>query len=208
MLKKKTIKRIALLLIFILVFLCSCKNQETNFGKVNDSNNITQETTNNQNSSSNNDSSKEQDNSSDSSSEISVEVEMPAGWEAVAHTNLPAHYIKDVAVFMLSNVGYIGANIDEVAEIAKKSNEAMYQNVTYDGDTEKIKIDGIDARKFVCSYEFNKLPMKSMFIYFFKGEKTYSITFTTTQTNLDGYYDWFSNYIEDYESILANIKIK
>lgn len=124
-------------------------------------------------------------------------------------SNLPVHYIKDgLAVFMLNNIGFSGDNLDDVVKAIKSSNELIYQNLTYDGETEKIKIDGIDAIKLICNYNFDKLSMKSMFVYFIKDDETYDISFTTTQDGIDDSDNYFNSLIEDFEFILANMKIK
>lgn len=200
------------LCVLMLVFLCSCTKQEvSSIGNAKDDVKVQDDkSANNQDNTSSDDTSKDgQDSSAALSSEISVELELPDGWEQVPDSNLPAHYIKDgLAVFMLNNIGFNGDNLDDVVKAIKSSNELMYQNLTYDAETENIKLDGIDARKIICSYNFNKLPMKSMFVYFFKDDETYAISFTTFLDDIDGSDNYFNSLIEDFEFILANIKIK
>ncbi len=134
--------------------------------------------------------------------EIKVTVDLPHGWTPVEGSQLPAHYIKDgSAVFMVMKQGYTGDTIDAVTEKAKAANENAYKNVKYEGETQSVKVDGKDARKFVCTYDFSGLKMKSMFVYFFYGSDTYTIAFT----NFPDSYEALS---DDYADILARIKFE
>ena len=134
--------------------------------------------------------------------EIKVTVDLPEGWEPVEGSDLPAHYIKNgSAVFMVTKLGYSGDTIDAVTELAKASNEKSYEKVEYEGGTESVKVGGREARKFVCTYGFGGLAMKSMFVYFFYGRDTYVIAF-------NDYSDSYDALSDDYAAILAQIKFE
>ncbi len=134
--------------------------------------------------------------------EIRVAVDLPQGWTPVEGSTLPAHYIKDgSAVFMVTKVGYSGDTIDAVTELAKAANENAYKDVNYEGEIESVKVDGRDARKFVCTYDFGGLKMKSMFVYFFYGSEPYTIAFSNFPDSYDALLD-------DYADILARMKLE
>lgn len=188
---------VILLCIFMTAFLCSCMQKGTS-GQSEPSESKTPQDT----ELSVNQSTSAQPETSSPANEMKLSADLPEGWEPVEGSELPAHYIKnDSAVFMITKHGYLGDTLDTVTELAKASNEKSYENVVYEGITESIKIDGMAARKFVCTYDLGGLPMKSMFVYFFCGRDTYVIAFTDFADS----YDVLS---DDYTAILAQIKFE
>lgn len=192
---KRTIA--VLLCVFIMAFLCSCTQQGTiGRSKSSESNPppntespVSQNTL-------------AQPEAGTPANEIKLAVDLPDEWEPVEGSNLPAHYIKNgSAVFMVTKQGFSGDTVDAVTELAKAANEKSYTKVQYEGETENVKVDGKDARKFVCTYDFGGLTMKSMFVYFFYGHDTYAIVFSDFAESFDALSD-------DYAAILAQIKFE
>ena len=212
---KRTIA--VLLCVFIVAFLCSCAQQGTTGQSKPSESNPPQntESPDSQSTLEQPDESTPEESTSDGSTpeestseestpanEMKLAIDLPDGWEPVEGSNLPAHYTKNVsAVFMVTKQGYSGDTLDTVTELAKSANEKAYGKVQYEGETESIKVDGKDASKFVCTYEFGGLSMKSMFVYFFYGQDTYSIAFSDFAESYDALSD-------DYAAILAQIKFE
>ena len=185
-----------LLCALISVFACSCTQQETS-SPINppETNQQDAESSESQNSSA-------QSETNTESKPMKLSVNLPNGWEAVEGSILPAHYMKnDSAVFMVMQQGYTGNTIDDVVEMAKDANSKTYDSIAYQGNTESIKVDGKDARKFVFTYSFGGLSMKSMTVYLFYEQDTYAIIFTD-------FAESFDTLTEDYEAILAQIKFE
>ena len=125
---------------------------------------------------------------------------VPEGWTKVEGSTIPVQYMKGTASFMAKTEYFKSTNLDDVVKEALAVFQESFNGVTVTGEAQSIKVDGLDARKFVFTCNVSQIPMKYMYVYAMAdGGGVYSITFGDLA-------DTFDSLSADYESILSQIK--
>ncbi|MFA6447100.1 MAG: hypothetical protein WCW31_02470 [Patescibacteria group bacterium] len=124
---------------------------------------------------------------------------VPEGWLPVEGSVLPVQYMKGSASFMAKTESFGTTDLDQVTEKALAIFKSAFSNVSVQGETTRITVDGHDARKLVFTSEISGIKMKYMYVYTVVGNDVYAITFGDQAESYD-------SYISDYEKILNQIK--
>lgn len=132
---------------------------------------------------------------------VQAEITPPEGWEAVAGSVLPVHYMKETASFMVKEEALQSDTPDGLIAEAKDIFESAFDKVSYVGDTEALTVDGYDARKFVFTCEISGLPMKYEYVYLLAGGTVWAVTFGDTTESFD-------THAADYEQILSELRFR
>lgn len=133
---------------------------------------------------------------------VKIEITPPSGWDPVEGSVLPVQYMKGTASFMVKEESMFAAKTpDDVVTEAKGYFEKSFKNVSYEGETKTLTVDGKDARQMVFSCTVGNLKMKYEYAYLFVGGKVYAITFGDSA-------DSFDSLSADYEQILKDIRFQ
>ncbi len=126
-------------------------------------------------------------------------VTVPEGWEPVEGSVLKVQYLKGTTSFMAKPESFNTTDLDEVTKQAITMLKNAFKNVETIGQTEKITVDGEDARKFLFTAEVAGLKMKYEYVYVLVDNQIYAITFGGSASDFD-------NLLTDYQAILDGIK--
>jgi len=134
--------------------------------------------------------------------EATIQVPPPAGWTPVEGTVILAQYMKNTASFMVKTENVLaGKDLDTIADEAKAQLSGAFENVQYEGGSEKIKVGGKDAVKFTWTGEVSSMNFKYVYVYIPAGSQVYNIVFG----DLVGTFDSIEG---DIDTILASITFK
>lgn len=133
--------------------------------------------------------------------DIKIGITPPAGWNPVADSVLQVQYMKKTASFMVKKEAFNSKSIDDVVKEAKEIFNSSFKEVKYIGETDKITVNGTDARKIVFTCNISGFQMKYEYVYLFAGGDIYVITFGDLA-------ETFDSLSADYNQILKNITFK
>lgn len=126
-------------------------------------------------------------------------VFVPEGWKPVEGSVLKVQYLKGTTSFMAKTESFNTTNLDEASAQAFAMIKNAFKNVEAIGLTEKITVDGQDARKFLFTGEVSGIKMKYEYVYVLVDNQIYAITFGGDVANFD-------DLQADYQAILDGMK--
>jgi hypothetical protein len=111
-------------------------------------------------------------------------------------------YLKGTSSFMVKNETFFsGKTLDDVIKEAKDAFKSAFGDIAYEGDAEKITIDGKDAQKIIFKCKVSGIDMKYEYVYLFVNNSVYAITF-------GGFAGDFDKLSADYKKILSDIRFQ
>jgi len=130
---------------------------------------------------------------------INPTVNVPEGWKPVEGSILKIQYLKGTTSFMAKPESFNTTDLDEVTAQAVSMFKDAFTNVETLGATEKITVDGKDARKLLFTAEVAGVKMKYEYVYVLVDNQIYAITFGGSASDFD-------DLQADYRAILDGIK--
>ncbi len=135
------------------------------------------------------------------SKDVLVSLDLPEGWRVREEgTVVLMQCVNDQGGFfsVTKEKGAIGKNLEEHVEHTKSFHEENYRDIEWLGGTEKLRIDGRDAREI--TYLSNGFKQKDSIVVI---HKTLAFRFSIVALEAD-----FEGILDDYQAILDSVKFE